>query len=44
MFIWHAGADMQEKLPEEQSKSSIVKFAKTFQMFDQVLKQEVISY
>ena len=35
---------MQEKLPEEQSKSSIVKFAKTFQIFDQVLKQEVISY
>ena len=37
-------SDMQEKLPEEQSKSNIVKFAKTFQIFDQVLKQEVISY
>ena len=37
-------SDMQEVLPEEQSKSNIVKFAKTFQIFDQVLKQEVISY
>ena len=27
---------MQELLPEEQSKSNIVKFAKTFQIFDQV--------
>ena len=34
---------MQEVLLEEQSKSNIVKFAKTFQIFDQVLKQEVIS-
>ena len=37
-------SDMQEVLPEEQSKSNIVKFAKTFQIFDQVIKQEVISY
>ena len=34
----------QEEFPEEQSKSNIMKFAKTFQIFDQVLKQEVISY
>ena len=37
-------SDMQEVLPEEQSKSNIVKLAKTFQIFDQVLKQEEISY
>ena len=35
--------EMQEVLPEEQSKSSIVKFAKTFQIFDLVLRREMIS-
>ena len=30
-------SDMQEKLPEEQSKSNIVKLAKVLQIFDQVL-------
>ena len=36
--------DMQEVLPEEQSKSNIVKFVKTLQIFDQVLRPEMISY
>ena len=37
-------SDMQEVLPEEESKSNIVKLAKTFRIFDQVLKQKEISY
>ena len=37
-------SDIQEVLPEEESKSNIVKLAKTFQIFDQVLKQKEISY
>ena len=36
--------DMHETLSEEQSKSNIVKFAKMFQIFDQVLRREMISY